>query len=158
MKTYHEERKWLASRSIENRVRLERRLGELDREIERLVDAIAKGLSDPMLLGPSSTALNEERKRVRAELATMPEAPNVVALHPAALARYEEQLESLQEALAAGIASGDGEGARAMHDLIETVTVFRDPANAKGVMVEISGRSNVLLGEAAYPNRVRALG
>jgi site-specific DNA recombinase len=46
----------------------------------------------------------------------------------------------------------------AMHDLVETVTVFRDPANAKGVMVEISGRLNALLGESAYPNRVRALG
>jgi hypothetical protein len=45
-----------------------------------------------------------------------------------------------------------------MHDLVDTVTVFRDPANAKGVMVEISGLLNALLGEAAYPNRVRALG
>jgi hypothetical protein len=45
-----------------------------------------------------------------------------------------------------------------MHDLVDTVTVFRDPANAKGVMVEISGLLSALLGEAAYPNRVRALG
>jgi site-specific DNA recombinase len=157
VKAYHEERKRLASRSIENRSRLERWLGELDREIKRLVDAIAKGLGDPVLLGPRSTALNEERKQVRAELTTVPETPNVVALHPAALARYEEQLERLQKALAAGIASGDSEGALAMHGLVETVTVFRDPANTKGVMVEITGRLNALLGEATYPNGVRAL-
>jgi site-specific DNA recombinase len=36
VKAYHEERKRLASRSIENRSRLERWLGELDREIKRL--------------------------------------------------------------------------------------------------------------------------
>ena len=122
------------------------------------MDAIAKGLGDPVLLGPRSTALNEVRKQVRAELATTPETPTVVALHPAALARHEEQLERLQKALAAGIASGDNEGALAMHDLVATVTVFRDPANAKGVVVEITGRLNALLGEAAYPNGVRALG
>ena len=45
-----------------------------------------------------------------------------------------------------------------MHGLVDTVTVFRDPANAKGWMVEISGLLNALLGEAAYPNGVRALG
>jgi hypothetical protein len=45
-----------------------------------------------------------------------------------------------------------------MHGLVDKVTVFRDPANAKGWMVEISGLLNALLGEATYPNGVRALG
>ncbi len=42
----------------------------------------------------------------------------------------------------------------AIRDLVDTVTVFRDPARPGGVAVEIAGRLNALLGEAAYPNRV----
>jgi len=46
----------------------------------------------------------------------------------------------------------------ALRDLVETVTVFRDPSRAGGVEVEIAGRLNALLGEKAYPNRVRECG
>ena len=47
VRTYHEERKHLAADADDRRVRLERRLGELNRQIDRLVDAIAKGLATP---------------------------------------------------------------------------------------------------------------
>jgi hypothetical protein len=45
-----------------NGLHLELRLGELKREIDRLVDAIAKGHGDPAVLGPRSSVLDEERK------------------------------------------------------------------------------------------------
>ena len=57
VRTYHEERKRLAAQADANRNRLEQRLGELNREIDRLVDAIAKGHGDPAILGPRSTEL-----------------------------------------------------------------------------------------------------
>ena len=136
---------------------MERRLGELDREIDRLVDAIAKGLGDPAVLGPKSTALNEERKRLREELAAAPLTPDVVTLHPTVLARYEQQLGNLQENLAACVASGDTEAAAAIRDLVQTVTVSRNESKPGGVIVEIVGRLNALLGEQAYPNRVRGV-
>ena len=68
VQTYHEERKRLAADTDARRSRLERRLEELTREIERLVNAIAKGHADPAVLGPQSTTLNEERKCILAEL------------------------------------------------------------------------------------------
>jgi len=43
VRTYHEERKRLVAQSNAKRVHLELRLGEINREIDRLVDAIAKG-------------------------------------------------------------------------------------------------------------------
>ena len=157
VKTYQEERKRLAAGAVAKRSRLERRLGELDREIDRLVDAIAKGLGDPAVLGPKSTALNEERKRVQVELEQAPPAPEVVALHPAVLSRYEQQIENLQETLASCIASGETEAAQAMRDLVQSVKVFRDEAKPGGVIVEITGRLNNLLGENAYPNKLRGV-
>jgi site-specific DNA recombinase len=56
-----------------------------------------------------------------------------------------------------GINAGDSDAAEAIRDLVETVTVFRDPARPGGVVVEIAGRLNALLGENAYPNKVRGV-
>ncbi|WP_245330287.1 MULTISPECIES: hypothetical protein [unclassified Bradyrhizobium] len=121
------------------------------------MDAIAKGHGDPSVLGPRSTALDAERKRISEELQSEPPSPKEIALHPAILQRYEEQLGRLEEALGKGISAGDGEAAEAIRDLVETVTVFRDPGRPGGVAVEIAGRLNALLGEKAYPNQVKGV-
>ncbi|MET4177566.1 site-specific DNA recombinase [Bradyrhizobium sp. LA6.1] len=154
VRTYLEERKRLAATSHAKRQRLEQQLGQMNREIERLVDAIAKGHGDPSILGPRSTALDAERKRISEELQNESLAPKEVALHPAVLTRYEEQLGRLEESLGKCVTTGDAEAAEAIRDLVDTVTVFRDPVRSGGVAVEIAGRLNALLGEAAYPNRV----
>ena len=109
------------------------------------------------MLGPKSTALNEERKTIRAELEGVPPPAELIALHPAILARYELQLERLQESLASCVASGDREATLTMRDLIQSVTVLRDNSKQGGVIVEIAGRLNTLLGENAYPNRVKGV-
>lgn len=157
VRTYHAERKRLAADADRKRARLERRLGELNREIDRLVDAIAKGLGDPAVLGPRSTFLDGERKAVAAELAEATPTTEAVALHPAMLARYEQQLTRLSAALAEGVSDGDTECSEAIRDLVETVTVFRDGTRPGGVQVEILGRLTALLGEQAFPNRVKGV-
>jgi site-specific DNA recombinase len=157
VRTYFEERKRLAAAADRTRLRLERRLGELSREIDRLVIAIAKGQGDPAILGPQSSVLHAERVRINAELTAAPPVTEVVALHPAMLARYEEQLTRLQAALADGIKAGDSECSEAIRDLVDTVTVTRDHSRLGGVQVEISGRLTALLGDQAYPNRVKGV-
>jgi site-specific DNA recombinase len=157
LRTYHKERKRLSAEADATCSRLERQLVELTGDIDRLVDAIAKGHGNPEVLGPRSTALYEEKKRIRAELDAAPPPTEVIALHPAVLARYEEQLTNLQEALARGARAGDSECAEAIRDLVDTVTVFRDTSKSGGVEVEIVGRLTALLGEEAYPNGVRGV-
>jgi site-specific DNA recombinase len=141
VRTYHKERKRLSAKADAVRTRLECQLSDLTGDIERLVNAIAKGHGDPAVLGPRSTALYEEQKRIRAELDAAPAPTEVIALHPAVLARYEDQLTSLQEALDKGVRAGDSQCAEAIRDLVETVTVFRDTSKPGGVEVEIVGRS-----------------
>lgn len=80
-----------------------------------------------------------------------------IALHPAVLARYEQQLTQLRAGLAKGVVAGDPEAAEAMRDLIDTVTVFRDPARLGGIEIEIAGRLTALLGEEAFPNGVKGV-
>jgi site-specific DNA recombinase len=53
LRAYLDERKRLAARANAKRAHLELRRGEIRREIDRLVDAIAKGQGDPAVLGPS---------------------------------------------------------------------------------------------------------
>ena len=157
VKTYHEERKRLAAESDAKRMRLQRRLDEIRREIDRLVDGIAKGVGDPNDLGARMNVLSTERKTLSAEFEAEPPPVNVLALHPAVLERYAEQLGKLQDALAKGINAGDSDGAEAMRDLVETVTVFRDTSRPGGVEVEIAGRLTALLGAPAYPNGVKGV-
>jgi site-specific DNA recombinase len=80
VRTYHEERKRLSAKANVKRAHLEMRLGELNREIGRLVDAIAKGHGDPAVLGPRSSVLDEERKQVTKELNAEPAAGGTGAL------------------------------------------------------------------------------
>jgi site-specific DNA recombinase len=65
------------------------------------------------------------------------------------LARYEQQLSQLPEALSKGVRAGDSDPAEAIRELVETVTVSRDPWQLGGVAVEIVERLNALLGDGA---------
>ena len=116
VRTYHEERKRFSAKANAKRTHLELRLGELNREIDRLVDAIAKGHGDPAVLGPRSSVLNEERRQVEMELNLEPAVSDTISLHPAVLARYERQLVQLQDALSKGINAGDSDAAEAIRD------------------------------------------
>jgi site-specific DNA recombinase len=80
--------------------------------IERLlVDATARGHGDPAVPGPRSSVSDEARKQVARELNDEPAVGDVISLHPAALARYEQQLVHLQDALSKGVNAGDSEAA-----------------------------------------------
>jgi hypothetical protein len=152
VRTYHAERKRLAADNSARREKAQRRREEVTKEIERVVDAIAKGIGDLNILGPRTFALRAERDALDHELAE--ESAPIIALHPGALARYEEQVGRLQETIRTGIKAGQTEAAQIIRELIESVTVRRRP---DGLEVEIKGRLNALLGEDAFPNGVRAV-
>ena len=59
-----------------------------------LIDAIAIGIMTSEDVGSKIINAREERDRFVEQLKETP-VENVVALHPSALARYEEQLKSL---------------------------------------------------------------
>ena len=130
IRTYHEERKGLAADAIQGRARIERRLAE--RALKRLVAAICEGSAVVQQLEPEFLALEKEREELRAKVDDAPDPLEAIALHRAKLKRYEEQLANLQAALAKGIRAGDTEAAKAMRELIDTVTISRDPSRKGG--------------------------
>ncbi len=126
----------------------------MQREIDRLVDHLAKGVGDPRVIGPRSTELFNEREQVLTELVEAPPPVRVISLHPGLLKRYEQQLETLQHALAEGVHSGDTECAKALRERVEGVTVYRDPSAQGAVETEVKGRLAMLTGDRAYPDGV----
>lgn len=149
VKTYHAERKRLANGSGRRRGHIERRQGEIARELTRIVDAIVKGTGDDTIMAARTKELQGERAALETEMATLPTAaPEVVTLHPAVLTRYALQVERLETALAT--VAGDPEAAEAFRELVESVTVSRAPGAPHGLTVTIAGRlERLLLGSSA---------
>lgn len=147
VRTYHEARAKRVAGEGRRRAGLERRIAELTRERDRLIECIAKGHGDPAVLGPRSTTAHQEIHKLSAELACKPEPVNVIALHPATLARYEALLTDLQSTLAGSNPAVSGP----LRELIAHVTVHPGPKRGK-VRIEITGRLNALLGAGFYPD------
>lgn len=158
VREYHAERQRLAADTVARRADLERRLAAIDKEAERITDWLIKGVGDVDRLDRRAKDIMAEERTLRQRLAEAEEAPNIVALHPAALARYEQQLARLDQALGKALDHGVQEAAEAIRDLVEKVTLTRaqnESGKHGGIAIEIEGRLNALLGEKAYPNGLR---
>ncbi|WP_338026539.1 recombinase family protein [Bradyrhizobium acaciae] len=85
LKVYNEERRLLASGAVRDRTKLESRVGQIERETDRLVDAIAEGTAPADVVGPKLLALEAERLSLEEQLAAAEDKGKAVALHPAAI-------------------------------------------------------------------------
>lgn len=142
--TYTKERKRLAAETISNRGSIERRLAEVTRAIERLVDTLIKS-HDPVdtLIAPINK-LELEKRALREELAAAPEPINVVTLHPAALERYLARVDDLAANIN-DVASRLPEFAMLIRDLVESVTVQQRVAGAP-MQLDVRGKLEKLIG------------
>lgn len=136
--TYQAERKRLASDATNRRIRLEKRLGEIDREIDRLVDAIATGSAPAAAVGKRLMSLEADQLNVKNELDQEALDADVVALHPAAITRYLAQIEGLSNALTVGGDISVGSPAKAFRELVESVVVY-PVAPREPLQIEIKG-------------------
>src|SRR5262249_4878238 len=142
------------------RARLERRRGEIEREIKRIVDFIVKGTATDALI-PRMNELEAERKMVAARLEQAQEADNVVALHPQALKRYKHAVAELADELKRGTPIEFA----TIRELVTAIVVHATPsrpggigtkANAeddRSVRLDIKGRLAALCGNPSlFPN------
>jgi site-specific DNA recombinase len=141
VREYNAERRRLASDVARNRGKIEGRLKAVTAEIERIVTLMVKGLVEPERHAPRLKELEAEEKRLKADLAAAA-VPQVLTLHPTAIARYRAQLETLESEIAK-----TAEPSQALRDLIERVIV------RPNYEIEIVGRLAELTGIPAYPSR-----
>ncbi len=145
VQAYNEAPQQYAQTTAKRRSELERRISDLDAEIDRMVRFIRQGLGNPERIGREMQAAEAELLSLKEELASEPAPFDPVVLHPFAIQRYEQQLGRLREELEEDLASGDTKAAEVMRELIESITVSRNPKTGKGVSIEIKGKLRRLI-------------
>ncbi len=91
--------------------------------LDRITDMLIRSVGNEAKLDARAKELAKEEGRLMAELEALPDVPQMVARHPAAIASYEEALGRLDEAPDACTKAGDPELASALRDLVDTITV-----------------------------------
>jgi site-specific DNA recombinase len=151
--TYNEERRRLARDAGSQRSKLERRKGEIERELRRAIDAIIKVGIDPHTVAGDIKRLETERADIDHKLAEIESADNVIALHPAALERYRADLDRLAALLPRpDLGDGADELGTALRALVSSVIVYAPP-NSDKIEVEIRGRLDELLSAPTFMRR-----
>lgn len=120
VKRYNAERAKLAKAADRDRASLERRKAEIERQLERIADAIVQGTA-VSTLKVRADALEIEQGQLLQALATEPD--NIVSLHPQALQRYMDAIKRLSAMTGA---EGSEELRAAVRTLIGSVTVNTD--------------------------------
>lgn len=148
LKTYAAERKRLASQSDDQRAVLEKRLGEANRKLARLVDEMLDSHEPSAIFRDRLRELEAVKRSTEAELQAATAPANVVALHPTAVAHYLAVVENLEQAIAAR--APDSAMAPAVRELIESVTVKRTKPG-QPLQLRVNGRLAALLGAPMLP-------
>jgi site-specific DNA recombinase len=139
---YHAERRRLAVSLATNRSTNERKLGEAQRSLTRMIDGVADGSLPAATVGRKIAELGAEVARLEGELAARPDDAEVLTLHPASLKRYLTLLEDLATSLTGGT---DPETTTLIRALIDRIVVT---PYVKGLPLsfEIEGKLAPLLG------------
>ncbi|MFK4581091.1 recombinase family protein [Bradyrhizobium ottawaense] len=158
---YNTERKRLKKEASTERARLERRLGEIGREMKRIVDCIVVTGMPPEQFVGRMRELEAEKTKVMAGLESAKESDNVIALHPKAIERYKRAVVELADELKRGSPIEFA----TIRELVTAITVHAAPsrpggagtkANAeddRSVRIDIKGRLAALCDNPAlFPN------
>jgi site-specific DNA recombinase len=164
---YNAERKRLRKEAMTERARLERRLGEIEREMKRIVDSIVVTGMPPEQFVTRMKEFEAEKTKVMAGVENAKESDNVVALHPKAIERYKHAVAQLADELKRGSPTEFA----AIRELVTAIIVHATPsrpggagtkANAeddRSVRIDIKGRLAALCGSPAlFPNMVMSGG
>lgn len=143
--TYRAERKRLAAAEAGKRIAAEKSLGEIKREIDRLIDAVASGTLRDADVKSRMDGLRHRKETAEAELASLPAEPKVVSLHPATVQKYLASVEDLAGTLARRMVQGHEGIAVALRDLVDSVRV--SPADKGDPLIEVAGRLATLTGD-----------
>ena len=144
LETYREERKRLARDSTSKRATLERALGQAKREIDRIVEAIAKGRITDAEVDARMPELRRRRDAAEAELAALPPPREVIELHPTAVARYLSAIEELAATLGRRMVDSGEEIAEPLRELIAAIVIH--PQGKAEPRIEVTSGLAQLMG------------
>lgn len=141
VREYHQAAAKKAKTIARDAERLKRAKREATAKIDRLVDAIAKGV-DLVEVREALEKAREERDQLAADIADMESLP-VIALHPTAAADYRREVEHLFASLSADTGL-HMESIAKLRGLIGRIDIF--PADTgRGTRIEVTARMNAML-------------
>ncbi|MGN7869423.1 recombinase family protein [Paracoccus sp. 22332] len=140
---YNRTRAELAAAQNKRRAGLERAIGNLDAEVGRIVQFVAKGIGDVDRLAADYDAKCKELAALRVELATEPEPVNAVTLHPQAMAGYRKDLQEIAPLMGADQSGSRNVYGDALRRLIDSVTIGETSAGQ--MEVTVAGRLRALI-------------
>ncbi len=121
----------------------DRRLAEIEREQDRITDAVIAGVQ-PERLKPRADALAAERAAIEASRDDLSDLDRLLS-HPALAASYQRRCESLA-AFAAGDAANVAMAREILVDLVDRIEVTPRADGAKGVDLLLHGDLAAILG------------
>jgi DNA invertase Pin-like site-specific DNA recombinase len=146
---YNEERRRATAEGANTKLELQGRLATIDRHIAQAVQAVIEDRITREEADVHLPGLRARRAELKALLATIEEPPAVISLQPAAVDSYLRDLERLEEVVIADLADGDEGAAKAIRNLVETVTIMpTERGRAPGIIVR--GRLESLLGPGSF--------
>ncbi|WP_412065161.1 recombinase family protein [Rhizobium sp. SYY.PMSO] len=146
VRAYREERRDEAAKAARERSSLERRLADINLQMERLVQAMARGILPIEAVEAQYQPLETERDRIIAELAHVPQA-TTVELHPQAIQQYRKAVEDLAGRLSELDEHADADAIASFRALVDRVVVHDTPTG--GVEAEVVSRISALIGDKA---------
>lgn len=134
--TYNQERRELAADSVNRRARIEAKLAAVERNLERIVGLLVKGIISEDEGAAQLPKLRHEKTDLAAELSSLDEPVNVIELHPQTVRRYLDQVEQLEAALNEKVDGQTAEALTIARELIARVTVTPLPDKKMEVKTE----------------------
>lgn len=154
VRVYREERLRLDRENAGTARRAKARTAELDRQIKRLVAAIAAGAGDVPEVVARLRAAREERQQLE-QAAQHAESARVIALHPGVAEAYRQSVAQLAQMLA-GDATDQRQAREALRGLVNQV-ILTPIEDGRGMTIELEGRLAALMAGPKAPTR-RAVG
>jgi site-specific DNA recombinase len=149
VQVFNEEQRRQSAGAAAARAKLEVKLADAQRGVDRLVDAIADGVITKEEARERMPALRAELAAAKAALASSEEPPKVVAMHPRVVDQYLRDLDRLDQLIADDLAAGDDGLAKALREIVTKVTVMPAPAR-EAPLIRIGGYLETLLNQSRF--------
>ncbi|MGE4323647.1 MAG: recombinase family protein [Sphingobium sp.] len=146
VREYHRDFARAAADLARDRGRIERQLEETTRRKERMLKAFSDGGSEFSEIRDMLSAAREDVDRLTRDLANMDAVPTVLALHPQMEEAYRQQVEELENALAAPEAKL--EAVPRLRAMIARIVVHPNQDKKRGAIIEVVRQMDVILGLA----------
>jgi hypothetical protein len=141
-----DERRAESAKNTRDRSGLERKLNELNGQLERLMQAMTRGVLPIGAVEAQYAPIEAERNKIAAKLAAV-EPSSVVQLHPKAADQYRLTVESLAKHLDGLDERHDAETIATFRELVDSVVVI-DTADG-GYDAHVIGHLEALIGKDA---------